>query len=151
MSINWTDDKVKKLEKLWLSGISAASIAKQFDAGCSRSAILGKARRLALPPRFIASAKPRSCERSLETPPRAAREPAPRQKPKPIAEIKLSEVDLMSLEHHHCRWPREKAGVPGGFVFCGQQRSDVSAYCPEHNLLAFQPQKPYRKGPHVHR
>jgi len=151
MAINWTDDKVKKLEKLWLDGISAASIAKQFGEGCTRNAVLGKAHRLALPPRFIANAKPRSCVRLLETPPRAAREPVARQKPKPASEINFHEVDIMALEHQHCRWPRNKPGALGGFVYCGQQRSDVSAYCPEHNLLAFQPQKPYRKGPHVHR
>jgi hypothetical protein len=69
-----------------------------------------------------------------------------REKPKPTAEIDFREVDLMSLDHQHCRWPREKAGAPGGFVYCGQQRSDVSAYCPDHNIIAYQPSMPRRKN-----
>ena len=146
MVTEWTDASVKVLEKLWSEGISAAGIAKHLGAGCTRNAVLGKAHRLALPPRFIASAKPRSCERVLETPPRAAREPAPRQKPKHIEEVGFREMDLMSLEHEHCRWPREKHGAPGGFVYCGQQRSDVSAYCRAHNAVAFQPAMPRRKN-----
>jgi GcrA cell cycle regulator len=146
MVTEWTDASVKVLEKLWAEGISAAGIAKHLGAGCTRNAVLGKAHRLALPPRFIASAKPRSCERVLETPPRAAREPAPRQKPKHIDEVDFREVDLMSLEHEHCRWPREKRGAPGGFVYCGQPRSDVSAYCSNHNIIAYQPCMPRRKN-----
>ena len=69
-----------------------------------------------------------------------------RMQRKPTAEIDFHEVDLMSLEHQHCRWPREKAGAPGGFVYCGQPRSDVSAYCPDHNIIAYQPSMPRRKN-----
>jgi len=152
---DWTDEHVKTLEKLWADGITAKAIGKVF--GVTRSAVLGKAHRLALSPRFIASAKPRSCERVLETPPRKHFEREeqrlhPRKPGEPSPRLRLvvsdksspCEVDILHLDHQHCRWPRVDASAPGGYVFCGAQRSDVSAYCCEHNAVAFQPKKPAR-------
>ena len=152
---SWTDAQVKALEKLWAEGLTAKAIGKVF--GVTRSAVLGKVHRLSLPARFIASAKPRTCERVLETPPRKHFEREeqrlhPRKPGEPPPRLRLvvsdrpskREVDILHLEHEHCRWPRADASAPGGYVFCGAQRSDVSAYCAEHNAIAFQPKKPAR-------
>lgn len=152
---DWTDDKVKLLEKLWDDKLTARAIGKIM--GLTRSAVLGKVHRLGLPARFIASAKPRSCERVLETPPRKHFEREeqrlhPREPGDPSPRLRLvvsdrsspCEVDILHLEHQHCRWPRVDMSAPGGYVFCGAQRSDVSAYCAEHNVIAYQPKKPAR-------
>jgi GcrA cell cycle regulator len=157
----WTDETVKVLEKLWGDGLTSAAIGKVL--GKTRNAVLGKVHRLALPQRFIASAKPRSCERVLETPPRMRPEKITRalhNKPaKPMAgdrnlrlhavqrdEATVGEVDIMALREWHCRWPRSDASAPGGYMYCGGQRRDVGSYCAEHSAIAYQPPKPHPVG-----
>ena len=158
-SASWTDETVKTLEKLWANGLTSAVIGKML--GKTRNAVLGKAHRLALPQRFIASAKPRSCERVLETPPRMRPEktaPSAHNQPtKPMAgdrnlrlrtapqnEVAVGEVDIMALREWHCRWPRVEPSAPGGHVYCGAQRRNVGSYCAEHSAIAYQPAKPHR-------
>ena len=49
-AMNWTDDRVEKLKKLWADGLSASQIAAQLG-GVSRNAVIGKVHRLCLPGR----------------------------------------------------------------------------------------------------
>jgi hypothetical protein len=48
--MNWTDERVEKLKKLWADGLSASQIAAQLG-GVSRNAVIGKVHRLNLPGR----------------------------------------------------------------------------------------------------
>ena len=48
--VNWTDDRVERLKKLWAEGLSASQIAAQLG-GVSRNAVIGKVHRLSLPGR----------------------------------------------------------------------------------------------------
>jgi GcrA cell cycle regulator len=48
--INWTDERVERLKKLWSEGLSASQIAAQLG-GVSRNAVIGKVHRLNLPGR----------------------------------------------------------------------------------------------------
>lgn len=48
--MNWTDERVEKLTKLWAEGLSASQIAAQLG-GVSRNAVIGKVHRLNLPGR----------------------------------------------------------------------------------------------------
>jgi len=48
--MNWTDERVEKLKKLWSEGLSASQIAAQLG-GVSRNAVIGKVHRLNLPGR----------------------------------------------------------------------------------------------------
>jgi len=48
--VNWTDERVEKLKKLWSEGLSASQIAAQLG-GVSRNAVIGKVHRLSLPGR----------------------------------------------------------------------------------------------------
>lgn len=48
MPFDWTDDAVGTLKKLWAQGLTAAQIADDMGGGLSRSAVLGKVRRLKL-------------------------------------------------------------------------------------------------------
>ena len=49
-SVNWTDERVERLKKLWAEGLSASQIAAQLG-GVSRNAVIGKVHRLSLPGR----------------------------------------------------------------------------------------------------
>ena len=49
-TVNWTDERVEKLKKLWSEGLSASQIAAQLG-GVSRNAVIGKVHRLSLPGR----------------------------------------------------------------------------------------------------
>ena len=48
--MNWTDERVERLKKLWAEGLSASQIAAQLG-GVSRNAVIGKVHRLNLPGR----------------------------------------------------------------------------------------------------
>ena len=57
--MNWTDERVEQLKKLWTEGLSASQIAAQLG-GVSRNAVIGKVHRLKLSGRGRAtSAAPR--------------------------------------------------------------------------------------------
>src|SRR5512141_1623281 len=45
--MGWTEERVEKLKKLWLDGLSASQIAKQLG-GVTRNAVIGKVHRLGL-------------------------------------------------------------------------------------------------------
>ncbi|MAZ83463.1 MAG: GcrA cell cycle regulator [Rhizobiales bacterium] len=52
--MNWTDERVEMLKKLWADGLSASQIAAQLG-GVSRNAVIGKVHRLNLPGRAKSS------------------------------------------------------------------------------------------------
>ena len=53
-TVNWTDERVERLKKLWSEGLSASQIAAQLG-GVSRNAVIGKVHRLSLPGRADAA------------------------------------------------------------------------------------------------
>lgn len=55
--MNWTDERVEQLKKLWAEGLSASQIAAQLG-GVSRNAVIGKVHRLKLSSRGRATASP---------------------------------------------------------------------------------------------
>lgn len=55
--MNWTDERVELLKKLWAEGLSASQIAAQLG-GVSRNAVIGKVHRLKLSSRGRASGAP---------------------------------------------------------------------------------------------
>ncbi len=71
--MNWTDERVEKLKKLWSEGLSASQIAAQLG-GVSRNAVIGKVHRLSLPGRAKAggTATPaRAAQKRTTSAPRA--------------------------------------------------------------------------------
>ncbi|MFB2549762.1 GcrA family cell cycle regulator [Ensifer soli] len=68
--MNWTDERVEKLKKLWSEGLSASQIAAQLG-GVSRNAVIGKVHRLSLPGRAKAggpAAATRNTKRTTSAP-----------------------------------------------------------------------------------
>ena len=55
--MNWTDERVELLRKLWSEGLSASQIAAQLG-GVTRNAVIGKVHRLKLSSRGRSTAAP---------------------------------------------------------------------------------------------
>lgn len=155
--MNWTDERVELLKKLWTDGLSASQIAAELG-GITRNAVIGKVHRLGLSGRAktTSSAAPRPRK------PRAPSHPASMFRThgatalKPMSvpdidiepfvepEIRLVEpiscerVTIMELRESMCRWP---IGDPGTqeFRFCGSRSNSGSSYCAYHAQLAYQP------------
>ena len=74
--MNWTDERVEKLKKLWAEGLSASQIAAQLG-GVSRNAVIGKVHRLNLPGRAKAGGTQTAARPKRPAPaaPRAAATP----------------------------------------------------------------------------
>ena len=111
----WTDDKIKKLKKLWTAGKSTAEIAKAL--GMSKNSIIGKVHRLEL------SARP-SPIKTEQVPIKKA----------PVK--KAGVVRLIDLRLNTCRWP---IGDPreDDFHFCGEQTVTGKPYCLKHCQEAY--------------
>ena len=111
----WTDDKIKKLKKLWQAGKSTAEIAKNL--GMSKNSIIGKVHRLDL----TARPSPIKTEQKVK---------------KKIAPKKVGTVRLIDLKINTCRWP---IGDPKDedFHFCGEQTVTGKPYCLAHCQEAY--------------
>ncbi len=172
--MNWTDERVEKLKKLWSEGLSASQIAAQLG-GVSRNAVIGKVHRLNLPGRAKAggtSPAPRAAKRPAAAAPRAQNF-APRAMTRTVArpagatmlkeELEVDALEeivyvpsknvvipiarrlgLTELTERTCKWP---VGDPltDDFHFCGCESPENSPYCNYHARLAYQPVSERRK------
>ena len=111
----WTDDKIKKLKKMWQIGKATAEIAKSL--GMSKNSIIGKVHRLNL----VARPSPIKVEST------------PKKK---VVPKKTEKVRLMDLKISTCRWP---IGDPKDedFHFCGEQTVTGKPYCLAHCQEAY--------------
>lgn len=169
----WVDEtKVETLRRRWRDGWSAAQIARELSdkpGDVTRSAVIGKARRLGLPSHVnavvcapsgksrlkrykrVASAARKAASDAAraalqrmriakDRPPLPAAHEAPRERNSaPEMEPPLM-LDLLALRDRTCRWP---IGDPlkDGFGFCGHPSASGS-YCAHHAKEAVQPLKP---------
>jgi GcrA cell cycle regulator len=161
--MNWTDERVELLKKLWADGLSASQIASQLG-GVTRNAVIGKVHRLNLSGRAkpaATQARPRKTRQptasaSVHRTAAASRPmvqgnnalkmqptPAPRraQVQVPIEDLVVPislKVSLLALNDQMCKWP---VGDPGteGFHFCGHRSFNSLPYCEYHARLAYQP------------
>jgi GcrA cell cycle regulator len=155
--MNWTEERVSALKKLWVEGLSASQIAKQLG-GVTRNAVIGKVHRLGLAGRATPS-RPAKRPRPAQARPRLATS-APtvqRQRTAPSAPTHLMLVPalepvrgedgavttVLTLNDRVCKWP---IGDPcdADFAFCGRGVNE-GPYCVTHARQAFQPQQPRRK------
>lgn len=172
--MNWTDERVEKLKRLWSEGLSASQIAAQLG-GVSRNAVIGKVHRLSLPGRAKAgggtSAATRPAKRQTSAPraPNYAARVATRTVARPVGATMLKEeieidtveevaytpsknvvlpisrrLSLTELTERTCKWP---VGDPlkEDFHFCGCDSNEASPYCNFHRKMAYQPVNERRK------
>lgn len=140
---DWTDDRVERLKRLWLDGLSASQVARQLG-GVSRSAVIGKLYRLGLAG-MGGSTRRQGATRPLAGAGAPRRVATLRLKPatplRPIATLPDEPGlvrDLAALSRGDCRWP---IGDPGSvdFSFCGRAVAACGPYCAVHSRLAYAP------------
>jgi GcrA cell cycle regulator len=140
--MNWTDERVATLRKLWAEGLSASQIAKQLG-GVTRNAVIGKVHRLGLAGR--AAKRPVRQAR-----PRVIGPTAPRLRPamttpavvmpqlEPVRLEDGNTASVLTLNESMCKFP---IGDPteANFAFCGRASWGGHPYCQDHARLAYQP------------
>ena len=161
--MNWTDERVELLKKLWSDGLSASQIAAELG-GISRNSVIGKVHRLGLSGR----AKSPSASLPRQRKPRAQGQMMRIARPSirgntALAPLHLYETDLepepehieniipigqrcsiLELNESKCHWP---IGDPSAsdFFFCGGKTIEGLPYCGYHSRVAYQPAQDRRR------
>jgi GcrA cell cycle regulator len=166
VSMNWTDERVELLTKLWAEGLSASQIAGQLG-GVSRNAVIGKVHRLKLSGRGRATAAaPRQKKAAQASAPRTTvrttrtvtigatalqaqfdAEPVARQMLRPIENVVVPisrNLTLIELSERTCKWPNGDP-LSEDFSFCGNDSDESSPYCRYHGKVAYQPASERRR------
>ena len=137
--MNWTDERVDALTKLWKDGLSASQIARSLG-GVTRNAVIGKVHRMGLSGRAAphvpgAGRADQRRERRGRIPPRKARRPPHPAAPSPLGAPETGLASIVSVRLGQCRWP---IGEPQDetFCLCGRPR-ERGAYCAPHGALAY--------------
>jgi GcrA cell cycle regulator len=153
--MNWTDERVELLKKLWADGLSASQIAAELG-GITRNAVIGKVHRLGL------SGRAKSPSSAAPRPRKPRQTHMLRVRPAMRGNTALAHAyaydtdvevepelieniipmgqrrNLLELSEKTCRWP---IGDPTSaeFFFCGGQPVMNSPYCSYHTRIAYQP------------
>lgn len=158
---SWTNDRIELLKALHFEGLSAAQIAARLG-GVTRNAVLGKMHRMGMnadmhlteserAEKYARQAKARELREARRAERKhRAKAASPEQSrrstlyqmfvSRPINDLseRAKHIAFIDLEPHHCRFPY---GL-GPYTFCGHDKADGSAYCPEHHLLCCTEIKP---------
>ena len=164
--MNWTDERVELLRKLWSEGLSASQIAAQLG-GVSRNAVIGKVHRLKLAGRGRSTSQPARAKKPAapkpQSAPRPARavatsganalqaqfdaEPVSRAVYRPAADVVVPisrRLALTQLTERNCKWPNGDP-LTEEFSFCGNEAGEHGPYCSYHARLAYQPASERRR------
>ncbi|MBT1155813.1 GcrA family cell cycle regulator [Aminobacter anthyllidis] len=171
--MNWTDERVELLRKLWSEGLSASQIAAQLG-GVSRNAVIGKVHRLKLSSRGRATAAPArqkkttqatTATKSVQRTVTATRtvtasigatalqaqfevEPVARHYIRPVENVVVPisrRLQLVQLSERTCKWPNGDP-LSEEFSFCGNEAGESGPYCGYHSKIAFQPASERRRS-----
>lgn len=168
--MNWTDERVDLLRKLWAEGFSASQIATQLGS-VTRNAVIGKVHRLKLSSRGRPAAavakpkKPASAPRATSRAASVARhvtttfgatalatqveaEPVRYQQLRPVEDVVVPisrRLSLVQLSERTCKWPNGDP-LTENFSFCGHESAEGGPYCAYHSRLAFQPAAERRRN-----
>ncbi|MEI5681562.1 MULTISPECIES: GcrA family cell cycle regulator [unclassified Mesorhizobium] len=171
--MNWTDERVETLRKLWAEGLSASQIAAQLG-GVSRNAVIGKVHRLKLSSRGRSTAAPARQKKTVQvstgvkTAPRATTttrtvttsigatalqaqfdtEPVARHYLRPVENVVVPisrHLQLVELNERTCKWPNGDP-LSEEFHFCGNDAAEAGPYCKYHSKIAFQPAAERRRS-----
>jgi GcrA cell cycle regulator len=155
--VEWTDERIEALTRMWRDGLSAAQVARQLG-GVSRSAVIGKVHRLGIAGRDCPT-RPRALGGRPSTRTRKAsaggvrrpqagpRTPRPAAAPGVVFEVAPT-ASIHTLNEHGCRWP---IGDPNetGFGFCGRTRERASSYCTGHASMGLRRRDGGYKAPEI--
>jgi len=172
--MNWTDERVELLKKLWAEGLSASQIAAQLG-GVSRNAVIGKVHRLKLSARGRAQGAPARQKKAAAAVSAAGAAAARRQRAsRPVAtsvgatalKVQFEEdavayhylrpvenvvlpisrnLKLVELTERTCKWPNGDP-LAEDFSFCGNDAGETGPYCSYHSRLAYQPASERRRS-----
>ena len=154
--MNWTDERVELLRKLWHDGLSCSQIAAELG-GISRCAVIGKVHRLGLPGRERrtiengrAGKRSRTPEQKLRRnflerqkrgwaiPPELTSD-APTQPVEAPMDIPAEQQrTLHHLTNSTCKFPLWGPDKDTG-MFCGGKTIEGLSYCGGHARLCYQP------------
>jgi GcrA cell cycle regulator len=145
--MDWTNERVDELRRLWGQGQTASRIAELLG-GITRNAVIGKAHRLGLcgRPSPIRREEGQRLARPLRAPAAAlaeelTREPqsrpveSPAPPPLPVAAPGASKQARGSAKS--CSWPMGDPKQPE-FHFCGEEAVPGRPYCAVHCTMAYQ-------------
>jgi GcrA cell cycle regulator len=172
--MNWTDERVEQLKKLWAEGLSASQIAAQLG-GVSRNAVIGKVHRLKLSGRgkttstqtrskkvntsassghrssgSLGHMSSRVVSRSvgataLQT--EYSTDLVTHTVTKTVTDVVVPisrRLELVQLSERTCKWPVGDPLQPD-FNFCGNDVGESGPYCTYHSRLAYQPASDRRR------
>ncbi|MCR4267184.1 GcrA family cell cycle regulator [Nitratireductor sp. ZSWI3] len=168
--MNWTDERVETLKKLWAEGLSASQIAAQLG-GVSRNAVIGKVHRLKLSSRGRATSQRTRQKKAPQTGTTTTRRPRNTRpvtatigatalqvhfEEEPVAATYLQPVGnvvvpisrklaLVQLTENTCKWPNGDP-LSEEFSFCGNEAGDAGPYCAYHSRIAYQPASERRRA-----
>jgi GcrA cell cycle regulator len=129
MAVDWTEERVETLARLWGDGHTARQIADALGEGVTRNAVIGKANRLGLskPTKSSVTRHQRKAERE--------------HKVQPLRPPVTEGASIFNLTNSTCRWPN---GDPGDddFHFCAAQCDVGQPYCEYHAAMAYQAPQP---------
>ena len=158
--IPWTEEASEQLRQLWADGLTCSQIGDRL--GVSRSAIIGRARRMNLEYRALGFNRA-AFEEKKRAIANGTYVPRPRQKRYPktttadrikqrinreeaaiirardltcevVEFIPATAVTFAQLDRGHCRRPIGDPKKPD-FVFCGAKTETI--YCPIHRRIAY--------------
>jgi GcrA cell cycle regulator len=155
-SSDWTPEHSAALREYFAKGMSfsaiAAAINEKFGTAYSRSATIGRAKRLGLarPGRPEAPVSRIPLAKARPAPPQRERETAESRRPRSIfesvempqlrcADVVPRHLSLMDLERRDCRYPYGGDEEGEAVTFCGHPRRRGSSYCSAHFRLTIGP------------
>lgn len=146
----WTDEAVEELKRMWDRGMTTGQIAKALNV--TKNSIIGKVHRLCLTARPSpikkTDAEPKEKKPAKKEAPVKEKKKATESrqakievkeveaKPAPKATAETTNIPLVKLDNHTCRWPM---GDPrdDDFCFCGKRIRTGQTYCEEHAAIAY--------------
>lgn len=155
--MNWAPEHCAALREYLASGVSFSEAAKrinaEFNTAYTRSAALGRARRMGIGvpnrPKALLPARPTPLEKSYEPDAVKRRSFRPHLPAAPLAkaaspklrcvEVESRHLTLIELEFDDCRYPYGGEEENEAITFCGHPRRAGSSYCAPHFHLSRDP------------
>jgi GcrA cell cycle regulator len=141
--MEWNEERIEALAKMWREGLSASQVARQLG-GVTRSAVIGKVHRLGIAgrdtptrPNVLGGRPSTRIRASAGGVRRATARPAStglRAITRTVFEVAAT-ATIHTLTAHACRWPIGEPDQPG-FGYCGRLRTSAGSYCDGHAAMA---------------